>query len=38
MRGLDWQALPTVCEMLGVDDVEPFVMQLIAIRDNEKGS
>ena len=37
MSGLDWQALPTVCEMLGVDDVETFVMQLVAIRDKQKG-
>lgn len=35
MRGLDWSALPTVCEMLGIVDVERLVVQLVAIRDRE---
>jgi len=33
MGGLDWAALPVVCEMLGVQDVEPFILSLIALRD-----
>lgn len=33
MGGLDWAALPLVVEMLGVNDVEPFILSLIAIRD-----
>lgn len=30
---IDWTALPVVAEMLGVDDIEPFVARLVAIRD-----
>jgi hypothetical protein len=33
MGGIDWAALPIVAEMLGITDVEPFVMRLVAIRD-----
>ena len=34
MRGLDWQALPIVVEVLGVDDVEWLIAQLMVLRDN----
>jgi hypothetical protein len=34
MGGLDWAALPTVVELLGVVDVESLVRQLISIRDH----
>lgn len=33
MGGIDWSALPLVAEMLGIDDVETLIVQLIAIRD-----
>lgn len=33
MGGLDWAALPVVAEMLGVHDIESFVVTLAAVRD-----
>jgi hypothetical protein len=36
MGGLDWVALPVVVEMLGVEDVEVFVQQLVAIRQFQR--
>ena len=33
MGGLDWTALPIVAALLGIEDIEPFVMRLTAIRD-----
>lgn len=33
MRGIDWAALPVVCELLGITDIETLVEQLIIIRD-----
>ena len=33
MGGLDWSALPVLVEMLGVRDPEPFITQLVAIRE-----
>ena len=39
MGGIDWAALPLVCEMFGVDDPEKLVRQLCAIRDHKaKGA
>ncbi|WP_407280609.1 hypothetical protein U5817_10015 [Aromatoleum evansii] len=35
MGGIDWAALPIVCEMLGVSDVETLITQLVAIRDHQ---
>lgn len=35
MGGIDWAALPIVCEMLGVSDVEVLITQLVAIRDHQ---
>lgn len=35
MGGLDWQALPMVADMLGVDDIEMFVELLMTLRDNQ---
>jgi len=34
MGGLDWTALPTVLDMLGIDDPEPLIHELIALRDH----
>ena len=33
MAGLDWHALPVVCEVLGVEDVERLVQQLLILRN-----
>lgn len=33
LGGLDWAGLPIVVELLGVTDVEGFILRLIAIRD-----
>lgn len=35
MGGLDWAALPFVVELYGIENVENFVRQLIAIRDHQ---
>lgn len=33
MGGLDWQGLPIVAEVLGIEDLETLVAQLCAIRN-----
>ena len=33
MQGVDWDALPIVCEMLGVDDPDELIRQLLVIRE-----
>lgn len=35
MRGLDWSGLPVVAEIIGVEDVERFILALIEIREHE---
>lgn len=35
MGGIDWAALPVICEMLGIEDVETLIVQLVAIRDHQ---
>lgn len=37
MGGIDWSALPVVAEMLGVRDLEPLIVQLVAIRDRARA-
>lgn len=37
MGGLNWSALPVVVEMLGVEDVDRLVRQLVVIRDQQKA-
>jgi hypothetical protein len=32
---IDWEALPVICEMHGVKDVEILITQLAAIRDHQ---
>lgn len=34
MGGLDWQALPLVAELIGVEDIEQLVADLVVIRDH----
>jgi hypothetical protein len=36
MGGLNWTALPVVVELLGVDDVELLIEQLVIIRSKQK--
>lgn len=36
MKGIDWNALPIVCEIIGVDDPELMIAQLISIRDSQE--
>lgn len=33
MGGLDWQALPVVTEILGIEDPEVLIEQLVILRD-----
>lgn len=35
MRGLEWQAIPTMVELLEIEDVELFVRALIQIREHQ---
>lgn len=32
MGGLDWAGLPTVIALLGIDDPEPFIHQLMVLK------
>lgn len=32
MAGLDWQALPIIAEILGIEDVEGLVLDLLTMR------
>lgn len=34
MRGLDWQALPVIVDLLGIADIDLLVAQLLVLRDN----
>jgi hypothetical protein len=33
-RQIDWQALPVICDLLGVEDVEALVDDLLTVRDH----
>lgn len=33
MRGIEWEALPVIAEMLGIEDVETLIINLIEIRE-----
>lgn len=35
MGGIAWEALPTVCEVLGIEDVDTLLFQLVTIREHE---
>lgn len=35
MNGIEWDALPIVAEMVGVENIETFIRQLVAIRDDQ---
>lgn len=37
MGGLDWTALPIVAELLGAEDLDLLVAQLVTIRDGLNG-
>lgn len=36
LGGIDWAGLPLVAEILGYDDIELLITQLVVIRDREK--
>jgi hypothetical protein len=36
MGGLDWQALPIVAEMIGFEDIDVLIAQLVVLRDTPK--
>ena len=38
MGGLDWTALPMVCDLLGIHDLEPIAVQLILLRDHNRAA
>ena len=38
MGGIDWTALPIVCELFGIADVDLLIHQLVAIRDAQRES
>jgi hypothetical protein len=33
---INWAAMDTICELLGITDVERLLVQLVAIRDKDK--
>lgn len=35
---IDWAALPIVAELFGIDDLESFIAQLVAIRDWQRNT
>lgn len=35
---INWAALPVVAELFGIEDIEPFLMQLVAIRDWQRDN
>ena len=35
--GLEWSALETVCEVLGIADVELLIYQLVAMREHMRA-
>lgn len=35
-RQINWTALEFICELLGVEDPERFLLQLIVLRDQKK--
>jgi hypothetical protein len=37
MGGIDWNALPILCELYGVQDVERLIFQLVTIRETNKN-
>jgi hypothetical protein len=34
---IDWQAVPLIAEILGVDDLELFLKEIVLIRDFKNG-
>ena len=37
MGGLEWHALPIVVDMLGINDPEMLIMQLVALREHMRN-
>lgn len=38
MNGIDWAALPVVAEIIGCDDPETLITQLVTIRDWQRDN
>ncbi len=38
MGGLDWTALPIVAELLGIEDIDTLIAQLVALRDHNRDT
>lgn len=38
MGGLDWAAIPTVADLIGIHDIEMLITQLVAIRDWQRDN
>jgi hypothetical protein len=36
LGGMDWAGIPVVAELLGIDDIELLIRQLILIRDSQR--
>jgi hypothetical protein len=37
LGGIDWSGLPVVAEMLGIDDIEQLVRDLVTVREFQKA-
>jgi len=35
--GMNWQALPILCEIYGINDPEPLIRRLLAIRQSQEN-
>lgn len=38
LGGLEWSGIEAVAEVLGIEDVETLIAQLVVLRDNQGGT
>ena len=38
MGGIDWAALPIIAELLGIEDIDSLIHNLVTLRDNHGAS
>jgi hypothetical protein len=38
MGGIDWAALPIIAELLGIEDIDGLIHNLVTLRDNHGES
>ena len=38
MGGIDWAALPIIIDMLGIEDPEALIVQLVEIRNAQRAT